>query len=348
MSGKPQILVLGGGFGGLEAAFYLRMRLQEAADITLVSDKDYFLFKPNTIYIPFGLDPQALHVNLLNPLRRKQITFIQARARSVDPLTKTVMLDNGQLVRYDYLIVATGATMRPAEIPGLLEHAQTIWTPEEMLRLRGALDLLVKNARRGIQQRVLFVVPPNNKCAGPLYEMVFMLDTWLNRQQVRDQVFITWTTYEGAYIQAFGPMLHETALGEFVRRGISHHTHYAIERIEPHVAHFGNSIHLPFDLLISFPPYIAAAPFDSLPSDDRGFVSTAPSTRQVVGYPEIYVAGDAGDFPVKQAFLAFLQADAIAEHLSAQILGGEPAFQFEPISMCVMDAGLGAPPPTAP
>jgi NADH dehydrogenase FAD-containing subunit len=45
---RPNILVLGGGFGGLEAAFYLRMKLEDRADITLVSDRDYFLFKPNT------------------------------------------------------------------------------------------------------------------------------------------------------------------------------------------------------------------------------------------------------------------------------------------------------------
>jgi sulfide:quinone oxidoreductase len=48
------VVVLGGGFGGLEAAFYLRHRLGDRVDLTLVSDQDHFLFKPNTIYIPFG------------------------------------------------------------------------------------------------------------------------------------------------------------------------------------------------------------------------------------------------------------------------------------------------------
>ena len=61
------------------------------------------------------------------------------------------------------------------------------------------------------------------------------------------------------------------------------------------------------------------------------------ATRQVTGHPDIYAVGDAGDFPVKQAFLAFLQADAAAEHLSARILGAEPEIAFEPISMCVME-----------
>ena len=50
----PRIAVLGGGFGGLEAAFYLRKRLGRKAELTLVSDRDQFQVKPNTIYIPFG------------------------------------------------------------------------------------------------------------------------------------------------------------------------------------------------------------------------------------------------------------------------------------------------------
>jgi sulfide:quinone oxidoreductase len=132
---RPNILVLGGGFGGLEAAFYLRMKLEDRANITLVSDRDYFLFKPNTIYIPFGLDPEKLKVGLERPTRRKKIAFIKDRVREVDPDVKKVSTE-GRKLPYDFLVVATGADMRPEEVPGLKEHAHTIWTPQEMLRLR--------------------------------------------------------------------------------------------------------------------------------------------------------------------------------------------------------------------
>ena len=47
--------------------------------------------------------------------------------------------------------------------------------------------------------------------------------------------------------------------------------------------------------------------------------------------------GDAGDFPVKQAFLAFLQADAVAERVSAEILDRPTDGGFDPVSMCVME-----------
>lgn len=337
MAAKPRIIVLGGGFGGLEAAFYLRMRLHERVDITLISDREYFLFKPNTIYIPFGLDPEQLKVHLEKPTRRKDILFVQHRALEIDTAAQQVITADGTRYSYDYLVVATGASMRPSEIPGLTEHAQTIWTPQEMLKLRDSLQTLRTQALTGQNLRVLFMVPPNNKCAGPLYEMVFMLDTWLRQQGIRKQVDVTWSTYENSYIQAFGPRLNEVAEAEFAHRDIEHHAGYVVQDVQRRTVNYQNGASLDFDLLISFPPYVAATVFDGLPADDRGFIAATPQTRQVVGYPNVYVAGDAGDFPVKQAFLAFLQADAIAEHLSAQVLGGEPEFMFEPVSMCVME-----------
>jgi sulfide:quinone oxidoreductase len=336
MSGQPRVVILGGGFAGLESAFYLRMKLGDRARISLVSDQDYFLFKPNTIYIPFGLDPDRLKIPLRPPTARRDITFVQARARAIDTERKTVEAD-GQSIPYDFLYLATGAGMRPEEIPGLREHAQTIWTPEDMLRLRGAFADLVKDAEAGRRARVLFLVPPNNKCSGPLYEMVLMLDTWLRRQRVRAAVDIAWSTYEQGYIQAFGPRLNDVVSTEFHRRNITGFKQYVVERIKEDDVVYQNGKALPYDLLISFPPYIASTRFPGLPADDRGFVATELGTRQVLGHPEVYAIGDAGDFPVKQAFLAFLQADAASEHLASQILGTKPEMAFEPTSMCVME-----------
>lgn len=332
---QPRIVVAGGGFGGLEAAFYLKMRLADRAAVTLISAQDHFLFKPNTIYIPFGLDPERLKIPLARPMRLKGIDFVHATVAGVDPTGRTVQV-NGQALPYDYLILATGAGMRPDEIPGLREHAQTIWTPEDMLRLRAAFASLLESTP-GKRRRVLFLVPPNNKCSGPLYEMVFMLDTWLRRNRARGQVSIMWSTYEGGYIQAFGPRLNDVVTHEFARRGIFGHTEYVVDSIERTSVLYKHGLRLPYDLLISFPPYVGSMPFPGLPTDVRGFLRTVSETRQVGGHPEIYAVGDAGDFPVKQAFLAFLQADAAAEHLAATILGTSSSAIFTPVSMCVME-----------
>lgn len=333
---KAKIVVLGGGFGGLESAFYLRWKLEDRADITLVSDRDYFLYKPNTIYIPFGLDPDRLKIGLERPTRRKNIDFVKDRVREIDPDAKTVGLENSS-IPYDYLVVATGADMRPGEVPGLKEHAYTIWTPQQMLELRLGFYKLLEEAHEGEHKQVLFVVPPNNKCSGPLYEMVFMLDTWLRRKKVRDNVDITWSTFEDTYIQAFGPRLHGAVTEEFLNRGVSGHNRYLVEKVEDGEVRYQNGDSLPYDYLITFSPYVAHMEYPKLPGDDRGFIETELGSRQVIGHPDIYAVGDAGNFPVKQAFLSFLQADAAAEHLAGRVLGTQPEALFEPTSMCVME-----------
>jgi sulfide:quinone oxidoreductase len=337
---RPKIVVLGGGFGGLESALYMRMKMPREADITLISDQEYFLFKPNTIYIPFGLDPNKLKFPLAPATARKHVEFKQARVQEVDPISKLVHAEGPQgqtREPYDYLVVATGASMRAGEVAGLQEFAYTIWTPTEMMKLRAGLRKLVKAAQEGERQRVLFLVPPNNKCSGPLYEMVMMLDTWLRRRKVRKEVSITWTTFEESYIQAFGPRLHEVVKGEFEVRGIKGHNQYVVDYIDENVVAYNNGEHIPYDLLVSFPPYVASTSYTNLPTDERGFIGTELRSRRVQGYPEVFAVGDAGDFPVKQAFLAFLQADAAAEHLSAEVVGRTPEVDFDPVSMCVME-----------
>lgn len=331
---KPSIVIIGGGYAGLESAYYLRMRLKDQANITLISDRDYILNKPNMIYIPFGLDPQTLQTPLAEPLKRRQIDFREAFVQEIDPVRQLIHL-LGDDVSYDYLIVATGAGMRIGEIPGLAKHAMTIWTPGEMLELRIAIDGLLKKTEK--QRRVLFLIPPNNQYSGPIYELAFMLETWLHRHKFRHKVKIDVTTFEEQFLQDLGPRVHQRMLFEFERRGIIGHVRHIPDRIEKAQVVYKNERTLPYDLLVAFPPYVASTAFSGLTTDDRGFIQTHIRTRQVIGYPNIYAVGDASDFPVKQGFLALLQADAAAEHLAARIMGTKPIINFDPVGLSVME-----------
>ena len=331
-----RVTILGGGFGGLETAFGLRLLVGDRAEITLVSDQDHFLFKPNSIYVPFGLDPDRLKVPLAKPAAKRGIELVEGRATEIDPDARTVRAGDRN-VPYDRLVIATGSGMRASEIPGLAEHAISMWTPQEMLQLRDAFEAVLAADKAGRRRHVVFLIPPNNKCAGPLYEIVLMFETWLRRKGGRDRTAISWATYEDGYIQAFGPRLHEVVTGEFERRGIDGHTGWVVDRVDSRGVEFRDGQSLDYDLLVAFPPYIASTPFAGLEADDRGFLATELATRRLIKHPEIYAVGDAGDFPVKQAFLAFLQADAAASQLASEIAGTESPLEFDPVSMCIME-----------
>ncbi len=333
---STRVVVVGGGFAGRESAVLLHPKLGDRAAITLVSDRDRFLFKPNTIYIPFGGSEESLLIPLDKPTAKRGIGFVHGAFESLDREARVVRA-GGRELSYDYLVLATGAAMRADEVPGLDEHAETIWNPGEMVSLGRRLRELLAAHADGRTRTILFLVPPNNKCAGPLYELALMVDTWLRRRKARDGFELVWATYEPSYIAAFGPKLHTVVTDEFAERGIAGHTGLRVERVEPGEALFENGEPIAFDLLVSFPPYVAAVRYEGLEQDDRGFLATEPGSRRVVGDDRIYAPGDGGDFPVKQAFLAFLQADAVAEDIAARVEGRVPEFAFDPVSMCVME-----------
>jgi sulfide:quinone oxidoreductase len=337
MRSARRVVVLGGGFAGLETAFLLKHRLRDGVDVHLVTDQPNFLFRPNTIYIPFGGDPDQLLVSLREPAHRQHIALIEGTVEGVEPTARLVHLRQHPPLAYDDLVIATGAAVHPAEIPGLEVHAHSMWTPADMLRLRRELDRIVERAELGKPVRLLFLIPPNNKCAAPLYELVFMTDSWLRRHNLRSLVSITLATAESSYVQVFGPRLHEVVTGEFLDRSITGYREWTVQEIRPHQAVFSNGESLGFDSLVAFPPQVAAVSYRELPLDDRGFIRTEFGSRRVDGVPGIYAPGDAGDFPVKQAFLAFLQADAAAEAITASVQGTEPRMVFDPITMCVME-----------
>jgi sulfide:quinone oxidoreductase len=346
-SQAPVIVVVGGGMGGVETTAGLVNRLGDRAKVVLVSETDELALRPFFIYPPFShifKRRRMTHLGLRRAAASRGVEFQEWHVNEIDPAAGVIRSD-GRQQPYDYLILATGAGMQPADVPGMLEHSETIWGFQDSLRLAKAVEQMIDRAKRGERQHVLFNVPENNKCAGPLYEMVFMLETYLRRKKVRDRFRITWTTFEKSFIAAFGPKLDERTTQEFNERDIEAHREKRIERIEPQRAFYKDGTAIEFDWMISFPPYIAHTRFDSLPTDERGFIHADPDNWKVQGMENIYVVGDGGDFPVKQAFLALGMAGTVAHNVAGEIMGAAGHETFDPLSMCIMeqlDSGLYA------
>jgi sulfide:quinone oxidoreductase len=331
------VAVLGSGFAGLETAFRLRWELGEDVRITVVGDREDFLFRPDTIYLPFGGAEGPLHVPIGAAFHRRRIAHRIATVEAVDTDRGTVSLSDGPALSYDRLVIATGAATRPDELPGLAEHATQVWTTDQLYDLGDRLQWVVQHVRRGRPQRVLFLVPPNATCQEPLYEIALMLDTWLRRMDARDGVDIGFATYEQSVVQALGPKVHAVVAAEFAARGIDAHTGVVAARITENEVVHADATTRGFDLLVAVPPQAAAVGYQGMPADERGFLRCHPASRAVVGHENVYAPGDAGDFPVKQAHLALLQAGAVAQDIVGRVRHRPPAGGFEPVSMSVME-----------
>lgn len=110
---------------------------------------------------------------------------------------------------------------------------------------------------------------------------------------------------------------------------------YILTSVEPKRAHSEHGEVIDFDWMIGFPPYVAHTEFESMPRDDRGFIHANPDTWQ--GQENVYVVGDGGDFPVKQAFLALGMAGVVAHNIANGVRGRPKREHFDALSMCIME-----------
>ncbi len=110
---KPHVVVIGAGFGGLDA---VRSLSKAAVEITLVDRTNHHLFQPLLYQVATaGLSAPAISAPIRHALRREMrrgnLTVLQAEATAIDAAARTVTLDDGrQVLRFDHLIVAAGAT----------------------------------------------------------------------------------------------------------------------------------------------------------------------------------------------------------------------------------------------
>lgn len=108
-SPKPQVVILGAGFGGLTAAKALR---NAAVEITVIDRQNYHLFQPLLYQVATAtLSPADIAVPVRSTLRdQKNTRVLLGNVESVDRASRLVKLADGRAVPFDYLVVATGAT----------------------------------------------------------------------------------------------------------------------------------------------------------------------------------------------------------------------------------------------
>src|SRR5438034_8336781 len=113
---RKRIVVLGGGTGGTMTANRLRRRFDPGeAEIHVVDRDDRHVYQPGLLFVPFGL----AHVEEIVRPRRRQlragVVFHESEVVEVAIERDEVLLDDGAVLPYDMLVVASGARLQPEE-----------------------------------------------------------------------------------------------------------------------------------------------------------------------------------------------------------------------------------------
>lgn len=132
------VIVIGGGFGGLEAA---KTAAHHGLRVALVDSHGHLTFQPLLYQVATGILP----VEVIDyPLRDNQhFTTIGQEVLSLDPKALAVTLGSGESLRAHALVLATGASVNFFNTPGAEEHAIPLYTDHDALALKARLEELV-------------------------------------------------------------------------------------------------------------------------------------------------------------------------------------------------------------
>ena len=335
---SPRIVILGAGFAALTAVRELRKRAPKVR-ITVVAPKAEFIYLPSLIWIPSGLRSGAdLRLPLDRFIKDHDIEFIAASVTGLSPDHRTVLTDAGEISN-DALLIATGGRFLK-KLPGI-EHALTLC--EGIASAEAIRDRVDAMASGRIA--LGFGGNPNEPSAmrgGPMFELLFGLDTHLRQTGKRDRIELTFFNAAAEPGKRLGEKAVSGLLAEMARRRIDTHLGHKPLGFSAHGVDTEGG-HVNADLILFMPGLTgpAWAAQAHLPLSAGGFIQ-ADGHGQVPGTDKVFVAGDAGSFPgpdwlPKQAHMADLQARAASENLLRALQGQPAKARFKVELICIVD-----------
>ena len=188
------IVIMGAGIGGMTMAYEMREGARSEDRVTVISNLPYFQFTPSNPWVAVNWRKRDdITIEAAPYLNKKNIDFIGVGAARVHPERNQIELTDGQIVDYDFLIIATGPKLAFDEVPGLgpQGHTQSVCTVDHAVSAGRAWDSFVKNPGPIVVGAV-----QGASCYGPAYEFAMIMDTDLKRRKIRDRVPMTYVTAE--------------------------------------------------------------------------------------------------------------------------------------------------------
>jgi len=188
------IVIMGAGIGGMTMAYEMREGARSEDRVTVISNLPYFQFTPSNPWVGVNWRTRDdITIPVAPYLNKKNIDFIAVGVARVHPERNQVELTDGQVVDYDFLVIATGPKLAFDEVPGLGPegHTQSVCSVEHAVEAGRAWEDFVQNPGPIVVGAV-----QGASCYGPAYEFALIMDTDLRRRKIRDRVPMTFVTAE--------------------------------------------------------------------------------------------------------------------------------------------------------
>ena len=305
-----RVLVLGGGFGGVEAARQLErmLRRRPDVDITLVSRDNFFLFTP-MLHEVAASDVDITHI--VSPLRAllHRTTVVVGDVHSVDLERRAVRVTHGfdahdHELRYDQLLIALGSTTNFYGLPGLAEHALTMKTLGDAIHLRNRVIATLEQASTecgAAEDGLLTVVVAGGGFAG--VETIAALNDFVREAlefypRLRQQDVRMVLVHSGSHIlPELGDALGVYAAQKLGMRGVEILTNARVAAVDAHGVTFADGRRIASRLVVWTAGTSPHPLLHDLPCGlDHGRVVT-DETLAVPGWSGVWALGDCAVVP---------------------------------------------------
>ena len=355
------IVILGAGIGGMSCAYEMREQLRPEDKVTVISDSPLFQFVPSNPWVGVNWrTKEDITIPIAPYFERKGINLIATPAQRVHPEKNQVELTDGQIVDYDFLVIATGPKLAFDEVEGMGpgKNTYSICHVDHAVEAGKAWDQFIRDPGPIVVGAVQMA-----SCYGPAYEFAMIMDTDLRRRKIRDKVPMTFVTAE-PYIGhlGLGGVGDSKGLMESVMRDrhIKWICNAKVTKVEPgkmfvtELDDMGNvkkEHELPFKhsmMLPAFKGVDAVFGIEGL-TNPSGFILIDPFQRNPK-YNNIYAIGvcvaippvEATPVPTgapKTGYMIETMVTATAHNIRAVLDGKEPDYKATWNAICLADFG---------
>jgi sulfide:quinone oxidoreductase len=335
------VVVAGGSFAGLAAAFTLRKRLEPDDRVTVVDPSGIFFFKPSLVGAALGRPALRASFEIGPVLASRGIEYVRSHVRRVDVEGRSIGSDDGD-IGYDTLIIATGGGPNAQSVTGAAgefseNHYIVGQATSEDVRNR-VLQLI-----RDPGPIVVGVIQGAGYISA-MYELALGLDSTLRRERVRDQASITFVTAE-PYLGnlGFGQTAAQSRFErQFLERGIEYRTGVDVKRVARGEVVLDGGEALPATASFLMPPFTGDVDLWKSHglTDESGRVPIDARYKHVTA-DGVYAAGVAARFarpvprlqgmePPQTGYLSIQMGKRAAQNVASLLGCGSPADQTLP------------------
>jgi sulfide:quinone oxidoreductase len=339
-----RIVILGGGTGGTLSANRLRrVYPKEEAEIVVVDQNDDHVYQPGLLFVPFGLAHPEEIVRSRRHQLHNDIEFRQVPVDRVDVGGDCVHLEDGTVLDYDVLVIATGSILVEEETegltgPGWMEKVFTFYDVAGAAGLHNALEAFDGG------RVVVNVVDMPIKCPVAPLEFCFLADWFFQQVGIREHVELTYVTpLDGAFTK---PVASQRLAGLLEEKGVALVTEFNTGEVDGPGGRLVSydQREVGFDLAVVVPLHGGASYVGRSPGlgDELGFVLVDEHTLQSAAKPNIFAIGDAAGIPTSKAgSVTHFEGEVLVENIR-RFLTNEPLDgSFDGHTNCFIETGFG-------